>query len=105
MGFFHVLALSIANIQHSISKNVLIIVNMGSLLKKKKWSSKLLRLYKLGVEMLPPLFGCQGTTTKDCRSRSIYFMRVGAAVFYCNQMFFCSQLFVARKSKVIFSTD
>lgn len=34
MGFFHVLALSIANIQHSISKNVLIIVNMGSLLKK-----------------------------------------------------------------------
>ena len=36
MGFFHVLALSVANIQHSISKNVLIIVNMGSLLKKKK---------------------------------------------------------------------
>ena len=30
-GLFHVLALSIANIQHSIFKNVLIIVNMGSL--------------------------------------------------------------------------
>eukprot|EP00069_Balaena_mysticetus_P011277 bmy_01304T0 len=34
-----------------------------------------------GVEMLPPLFGCQDTTTKGCSSRSIYFTRVDAAVF------------------------
>lgn len=65
IGFFYVLASSIASFQHNI-ENALIIVDMGSLKNEKKkknsWSLQLLRLYKLDIGMLPPLFSCQATT-------------------------------------------
>lgn len=71
----------------------------------KKKSLKLLRLHKLSVEMLPPLFGCQDTTTKD-KDPGPFISREWVQPSSCrNQMLLCSQLFVARKSKVIFSTD
>ena len=105
IGFFYVLALSIANFQHSISK-MCSLQSTWVPCKTKKLKPEtsetlqtrcrnaatfvwLPRHYHKGLQLQVHLLHQSGCSCLPC----------------CNQMLLCSQLFVARKSKVIFSTD